>query len=157
MQDYGVTVIWASPRFEHPHSQNPRPARWVCPKTALTASMWLQVLQTEAKVRLPNSNLPLSSVDICQNHTIRYFGRVYCAERNPRTIKVRSKHERNRAIPNRIISLLMGQSIPSLPIPRSICLICHPVGPVDGNLSENLCPGVRHMSIHSSRINLRSG
>ena len=126
MQDYGVTVIWASPRFGHSHSQNPGAARWVCPKTALTASMWLQVLQTEAKVCMPNTNLPLSSVDICKNHTVRYFCLVYCAERNQRTIKVRSKHERKRGIRNRIISLLMAQSILSSPIPPGHLSSCRP-------------------------------
>ena len=40
----------------------------------------------------------------------------------------------------------MAQSIPSVPIPSP--RICHLIGvPAVGNLSQNFCPGVGHLSI----------
>ena len=45
-------------------------------------------------------------------------------------------------------SVTQAKSMPSVPMPPGhLSGICHLVGPGGGDLSENLCPGVRHLSI----------
>ena len=52
---------------------------------------------------------------------------------------------------------IMAQSIPSVPIdpppPPHLSGICHLVGSCGGGLSENLCPGVWHLSILLGAVN----
>ena len=53
--------------------------------------------------------------------------------------------------------ILVAQTIPSVPIPPPGHLsgICHLVGfPAVGNLSQNFCPGVGHLSILLEALNV---
>ena len=60
--DGAVTVIWASPRFGHPHSHIP--SILGMPKTLITSTL-PKLFQTGETSGLSITNLRLNSVDAC--------------------------------------------------------------------------------------------